>query len=251
MYIKKVVQVTLLLLLVYSISKNCIILFLSRVNQVFSGCIQWSPQNIFLQFLSIDKAIHAYSEGWKYWPRQCRDRETQSVSFSTAAFRDGRDYGRITLHNMAAPNQIKAKTIKARVKATAVSSFKCLPPPPQPSKSVTLNSTVSILNLSTSGTRHKPLLHEYWTASQPVINPSKQSKQCSKWPTIILNLSSGTVKTCVMPELIRHDTGHNHLWRWAQAIEDHHDKRLVMTHVWFNMKGCNHRAQILHAHSSL
>ena len=49
-------------------------------------------------------------------------------------------------------------------------------------------------------------------------------------------------KTCVMPELIRHDTGHNHLWRWFRAICDRHDKRLVMTHVWFYMKADDHRA---------
>lgn len=91
-----------------------------------------------------------------YWPNHCKDRETQSVSFPLQRFRDGRDYGRITLRNMDAPNQIKAKTIKARVKATAVSSFKCLPPPPQLSKSVTLNSTVSIPNLSTSGADISP-----------------------------------------------------------------------------------------------
>lgn len=86
----------------------------------------------------------------------CRATETQSVSFPLQHFRDGRDYGRITLHNMDAQNQIKAKTIKARVKARAVSSFKCLPPPPQLSKSVTLNSTVSIPNLSTSGADINP-----------------------------------------------------------------------------------------------
>lgn len=71
---------------------------------------------------------------------------------SLQSFRDGRDYEGITLHNMAAPNQIKEKTIKARVKATAMSSFKCLPPPPRLSTSVTLSSTVSIHSISNSGT---------------------------------------------------------------------------------------------------
>lgn len=138
------------------ISKNCIIFFLDRLNHVFLWMHSVFPQKIFLQFLFIDKVIRAHCEGWKYWPRQCRDKETQSMSFPLQHFRDGRDYGRITLHNMAAPNQIKAKTIKARVKATAVSSFKCLPPPPQLSKSVTLNSTVSIPSFSTSGTGISP-----------------------------------------------------------------------------------------------
>lgn len=142
----------------------------------------------------LDKVIHAYCEGWTYWPRHCRDRETQSVSFPLQRFRDGRDYGRITLHNMAAPNQIKAKTIKARVKATAVSSFKCLPPPPWLSESVTLNSTVSIPNLSTSGTDISPFCMNTGQWVGPDINPSKQCKQSSKWPMIMLNLSSHAVK---------------------------------------------------------
>lgn len=145
--------------IVYSISKNCLIFFLDWLNHVLL-CFFWMcsalTQKIFLQFLFIDKVNHAYQEGWKYWPKQCRDGGTQSVSFPQQHFGDGRDYGRITLHNMAAPNQIKAKTIKARVKATAVSSFKCLPPPPRLSKSVTLNSTVSIPNLSTSGADISP-----------------------------------------------------------------------------------------------
>lgn len=81
----------------------------------------------------------------KYRPARCRDRETQSKCFPLQRFRDGRDYGRIKLHNMAAPNQIKVETIKARVKATAVSSSKRLPPPClNQAKNVTLHhSTVS------------------------------------------------------------------------------------------------------------
>lgn len=121
------------------------------------------------------------------------EKPTQSL-FHCSVFRDGRDYGRITLHNMDAPNQIKAETIKARVKATAVSSFICLPPPPHPSKSVALNSTVSIPDLSSPGADISPLLHERWTGSGPDINPSKQSKQGSKAPMIIYNLSRLTVK---------------------------------------------------------
>lgn len=121
------------------------------------------------------------------------EKPAQSL-FHCSVFRDGRDYGRITLHNMDAPNQIKAETIKARVKATAVSSFICLPPPPHPSKSVALNSTVSIPDLSSPGADISPLLHERWTGSGPDINPSKQSKQASKVPVIIYNLSRLTVK---------------------------------------------------------
>lgn len=135
--------------LVYFISKNCGLFPPQQTEscRLFLVYIQSALR----RYLYIDKMIHVFCEGLKYWPQHCRDRETHSVSFPLQSFRDGRDYGRITLHNMAAPNQIKAKTIKARVKATAVSSFKCLPPPPQLSKSVTLNSTVSIPNLSNSG----------------------------------------------------------------------------------------------------
>lgn len=83
--------------------------------------------------------------------------------------------GRITLHNTDTPNQIKVWTIKARVRATAVSRlFKCLLHPPRPSESVTLHFHL--------------LLHEPWTASRLDINPSKQSKQGSKAPVIILEL---------------------------------------------------------------
>lgn len=141
---KKVVQVTLY------IPFQRIVFFPPQQTEscrLFLVCIQSALR----RYLYIDKVIHVFCKGLTYWPRLCRDRETHSMSFPLQHFRDGRDYGRITLHNMAAPNQIKAKTIKARVKATAVSSFKCLPPPPQLSKSVTLNSTVSIPNLSTSG----------------------------------------------------------------------------------------------------
>lgn len=56
-------------------------------------------------------------------------------------------------------------------------------------------------------------------------------------------------KADVMPALIRHDTGHNHLWFWVWAVEDRHDKRHVMTHIWFYMKGCNHRVLRLRGHS--
>lgn len=121
--------------------------------------------------------------GEKYGLNYCSDRETQLVSFPLQHFRNGRDYGRITLRNMDGPNQIKAKTIKARVKATAVSSFKCRPPPPQLSKSVTLNCfhPQSFFGWG----QHKSLSHEYWTVSAPDINPSKQSKQGRKAPMII------------------------------------------------------------------
>lgn len=121
---------------------------------LFVFSVQRSLRRFFLQFLFIDKMNHALCKGWKHRPRQCRDGKTQSVSFPLQRFRDGRDYGRITLHNMAAPNQIKAKTIKARVKATAVSSFKCLC---TPAPTVTLESTVSIPNLCTSGTGISPV----------------------------------------------------------------------------------------------
>lgn len=61
--------------------------------------------------------------------------ETEKPSqpvFHCGVFRDGRDYGRITLRNMDAPNQIKEEAIKARVKATVVSSFIGLPAPALP-----------------------------------------------------------------------------------------------------------------------
>lgn len=65
------------------------------------------------------------------WTAAETGKPTQPL-FHCGVSRDGRDYGRITLHNMDTLNQIKEETIKARVKATAVSSFICLPPPASP-----------------------------------------------------------------------------------------------------------------------
>lgn len=124
--------------------------------------------------------ILAHCEGRNIGQSGAETEKPQPVSFPLQRFRDGRDYGRITLHNMAAPNQIKAKTIKARVKATAVSSFKCLPPPPQPEQECCPQRNCFHPQSFHFWGRHKPLLHEYWTVSRPDINPSKQCKQSSK-----------------------------------------------------------------------
>lgn len=94
------------------------------------GWFQFSPQKT---FGGIFKVIHVLKKKKKKVGRTAGETEkpTQPL-FHCSVSRDGRDYGRITLHNMDAPNQIKAETIKARVKATAVSSFIYLPPSPLP-----------------------------------------------------------------------------------------------------------------------
>lgn len=83
------------------------------------------------------------------------EKPSQSV-FHCGVFRDGRDYGRITLRNMDAPNQIKEETIKARVKATAVSSFMGLPAPALPGEESCsrLECFHVAARLPSSGTEH-------------------------------------------------------------------------------------------------
>lgn len=48
---------------VYSISKNCVIFFLDRLNHGFFGMHPEFPQKISPQFLYIDKVIHVFCEG--------------------------------------------------------------------------------------------------------------------------------------------------------------------------------------------
>lgn len=148
---------------------------------------------------------------------QCWDTDTPSPRlFHCGVLRDGRDYERIT-HCITWPPQTRSKpeTIKARVKATAVSSFKCLPhkkkkktPLPGPAAAFP-SSTVSIPNLSTSGTHVSPSCMNSGQQVGLCINPSKQCKQSSKWSLINIKPEPASCKACIRLILIRHDTGHN------------------------------------------
>lgn len=140
------------------------------------GWFQFSPQKT---FGGIFKVIHVPKKKRKVGRTAAETGKPTQPLFHCGVSRDGRDYGRITLHNMDALNQIKEETIKARVKATAVSSFICLPPPALPEQECCPRLNCFHPQSPLIWDPHKPsffFLHEHWTEG-PDINPLKQSKQ--------------------------------------------------------------------------
>lgn len=105
-------------------AERVIIFYLDTLNCVgvfFSADFSFPSQKT---FAGIFKVIHVPNKKKKVGRGAAETEKPSPSLFHCSVFRDGRDYERITLRNMDAPNQIKAETIKARVKA--LSSLICL-----------------------------------------------------------------------------------------------------------------------------